>query len=89
MYAVPATSRASPTVPPGQLSGPSAGGGEVWEQPGQSPCVRMGRLLVLERSRHMSFKLLPASARRHQAASSAKFILNQTGLLVGLFAEIT
>lgn len=32
-------------------------------------------------------KLLPARAQRHQAASSARFILNQTVLLVGLFGE--
>lgn len=30
------------------LPGPGAGGGEVWEQPVQSPCMRMGRLWVLQ-----------------------------------------
>lgn len=49
----------------------------------------MGRILMLEGSGRLSFKLLPANAQRHQAASRAKFILNQTGFLVELFAEIT
>lgn len=35
------------------------------------------------------FQAAASQYQRGEAASSAKFILNQTGLLVGLFAEIT
>lgn len=72
---------------PSWVPRPGAGGGKVREQPGQSPCTGTGGFCDWRGLGGSISSCCQPVPRELQAASRAKFILNQTGLLVGLFAE--